>query len=424
MDDTPKILVVDDSSTLRTMLAEALTEAGYSVQTAADGYDAIKRLKESKFDLVTLDIEMPGLGGIEVLRIAKRLDAETCVLMVTSLNALQAALGAIRMGAYDYITKPFDVEEVLISVRRGLERRQLQLENARLLHHLTDMNQKLEEKVRDRTAALNDANDALRETNQQLERAYSELKELDRLKSEFITIASHELRTPLVAIQGYTNIILQGRLGPLNERQTSGLEVAETNIHRLVGIVNDILDIARLDSGRMKLRLGSFSVPDLLTQMSREMGVLADNRNQRLSVEENGRAAGLIALADRDRITQVLSNLVSNAIRFTPDHGEITLGCTRVDRDGQPMIEVWVRDTGIGIEPRYHQQIFEPFFEVQSSEYHSSGSIEFRSAGTGLGLSIVRGIVEQHGGKVWVESEPGKGSTFRFTVPVQISEAA
>jgi signal transduction histidine kinase len=415
MEGQAKILVVDDSSTLRAMLAEALEGAGYGVQTAFDGYDAIKKLKENRFDLVTLDIEMPGMGGIEVLRIAKRLDPDACVLMVTSLTALQAALGAIRMGAYDYITKPFDVEEILLSVRRGLERRALQIENARLLQHLTEMNQKLEEKVSERTAELNTANEALRETNQSLERANSELQELDRLKSEFITIASHELRTPLVAIQGYTNIILNGRLGTLNDRQRSGLQVAETNIHRLVSIVNDILDIARLDSRRMQLQPTAVSMPEILEQMRVEMHVLVENRNQSLTVEPCTDAPErLVAIADRARITQVLSNLLSNAIRFTPDQGAIAMGCKRVAPD---TIEVYVRDTGIGIEPQFHEKIFEPFFEVQSSEYHSSGSIEFRSGGTGLGLSIVRGIVEQHGGKVWVESEPGKGSTFRFTLP-------
>jgi signal transduction histidine kinase len=421
MHDSGNILVVDDSSTLRAMLAEALEDAGYSVQTASDGYDAIKRLKEGRFDLITLDIEMPGLGGIEVLRIAKTLDPDACILMVTSLTALQAALGAIRMGAYDYITKPFDVEEVLVSVRRGLERRSLQMENARLLRHLTELNQRLEEMVRERTAELNTANEALLQTNAQLERAFAELKELDRLKSEFITIASHELRTPLVAIQGYTNIILQGRLGPLNERQKTGLQVSETNIHRLVAIVNDILDIARLDSRKMQLRSSPFSVLELLEQMRLEMQILVENRSQSLTVEPSAADAGrLVAVADRDRIAQVLSNLLSNAIRFTPDRGCIALGCDRVSPG---TIEVFVRDTGIGIEPQYHEKIFEPFFEVQSSEYHSSGSIEFRSGGTGLGLSIVRGIVEQHGGKVWVESEPGKGSTFRFTLPAAERDA-
>jgi signal transduction histidine kinase len=420
MQEPANILVVDDSSSLRTVLAEALADAGFSVRTAEDGYAAIKRLKEARYALVTLDIEMPGLGGIEVLRIAKRLDPECCVLMVTSLNTLSAALDAIRMGAYDYITKPFEVEAVLASVRRGLERRSLQLENQRLLAHLTEANQALEVKVRDRTAQLaaanrqlEEANAALRETNRELEKAYQELKELDRLKSEFITIASHELRTPLVAIQGYTNIILQGRLGDLNERQRSGLQIAETNIHRLVAIVNDILDIARIDAHKLSLRPRPFGVHELLLQLKQEMQVLVDNRNQRMTVEEA--AEPFVALADRDRVLQVLSNLISNAIRFTPDHGELLLGCRRADEAG--LLEVWVRDTGIGIERQFHRRIFEPFFEVQASEYHSSGSIEFRSGGTGLGLSIVKGIVEQHGGRVWVESEPGKGSTFRFTLP-------
>ncbi|MBN2381502.1 response regulator [bacterium] len=422
-----QILVIDDSESMRKLIAESLTKEGFSVDVATDGISAIRKIKSTLYDLITLDVEMPGLRGIEVLRIIKKIDEHICVIMVTSIANIQTAINAIRQGAYDYITKPFDTEDMMQSIKRGLEQRRLFLENQRLLKHLQTMNEELEQKVLDRTQKLEESKKQLQvyahkleKKHKELEEAYEHLKELDQMKSEFITVASHELRTPLVAIQGYNSILIKEKLGPLTERQRKGLLVSESNINRLSNIVRDILDIARIDEHKLSIRCVPSNIYSLLSEVLEELRPLAEERQQVIClIARNDLPQVWI---DNTRIAQVLHNLIMNAIRFTPDQGKITLDA-RLDEsipEFKDMIIVSVSDTGIGISRKHFGQIFERFFEIQSSEYHSSGTTEFKSGGTGLGLSIVKGIVEEHGGKVWIESdldEGGSGSTFSFTIP-------
>ncbi|MBI2567632.1 MAG: response regulator [Candidatus Schekmanbacteria bacterium] len=420
-----RILTIDDSQTTRRLICDALTSDGYDVDTASDGITAISKIKNQRYDLLTLDVEMPGLHGIEVLRIVRKIDPEIVVIMVTNLDSIQTALHCIRQGAYDYVTKPFTSEEMVLAVGRGIEQRRLSRENKRLVENLRKMNEELEEKVRLRTRSLEESAQQLQvyaheleHKNTQLEEAYRKLKELDRLKSEFITIASHELRTPLVAIQGYNSILLGGRMGSLSDSQRRGLQISGENIQRLTNIVQDILDISRIDSTCLDLRPKVFDLGELVAQLRDEAAPLAERRKQTISVACRGPVPPVYA--DRNRIIQVFYNLILNAIRFTPDGGSITLGVTEPVPNAATHVEMWVSDTGIGIEEKYYEQVFERFFEIQPSEHHSSGTIEFRSGGSGLGLSIVKGIVEQHGGKVWVSSEltrGGIGSTFTFTLP-------
>lgn len=424
-----RILVIDDSESMRKLISETLTNEGFTVDVASDGISAIRMIKSNPYDLITLDVEMPGLRGIEVLRIIKKIDTNICVIMVTSIATIQTAINAIRQGAYDYITKPFDTEDMILSLKRGLEQRHLFLENQRLMKHLQAMNEELEQKVLDRTRKLEESKrqlqvyaEQLEKKHNELEAAYAELKQLDQMKSEFITVASHELRTPLVAIQGYNSIMLKEKLGPLTERQRKGLLVAESNITRLANIVKDILDIARIDEKKLILRRMPVDMNELLGQVTDELRPLVEERNQHISFSPVPEAKPVHV--DKGRIIQVLTNLIMNAIRFTPDHGTIQLGLEMLEPSetgATQFARIFISDTGIGIPEEYYDKIFERFFEIQSSEYHSSGTTEFKSGGSGLGLSIVKGIIQEHGGKVWVTSalsQGGQGSTFYFTVPV------
>ncbi|MFC1852883.1 response regulator [candidate division CSSED10-310 bacterium] len=423
-----KILVIDDSESMRNLISETLSKEGYAVDVASDGISAIRKIKNNPYDLITLDVEMPGLRGIEVLRIIKKIDMRIYVIMVTSIATIQTAINAIRQGAYDYITKPFDTDDMILSIKRALEQRRLFIENQQLMKHLQQMNEELEKKVLDRTRKLEESKRQLQVYATQLEKkhdelgvAYEELKELDRMKSEFITVASHELRTPLVAIQGYNSIMLKEKLGPLTERQQKGLLVSEANIARLSNIVKDILDIARIDEKKLSLKFKAVDIKNIIEQVIHEMTPLVDERNQEIySLIKEFHPSAYI---DENRIIQVLTNLIMNAIRFTPDNGKISLDAKLAGDSGpdKNFIKVSVIDTGIGIPEEYYGKIFDRFFEIQSSEYHSSGTTEFRSSGSGLGLSIVKGIIEEHGGRVEVVSNlstGGVGSTFSFTVPV------
>jgi PAS domain S-box-containing protein len=230
-------------------------------------------------------------------------------------------------------------------------------------------------------------------------------RELDRMKTEFVSQVSHELRTPLTAIKGFTDMLLDGDAGELDEEQQEYLGIVQQNVDRLVSLINDLLDISRIESGRVKLQLESISVGTIIESVVATMSPLVEGKNQALSVEVD--PALPLVRGDRDRIVQVVTNLVSNAYKYTPAGGAIRVEAVRAG----DVARIAVRDSGIGIAPEDVAQLFTRFFRVDSSLTREIG-------GTGLGLSIVKSIVEMHGGTVAVESEPGKGSTFSFTVPL------
>jgi PAS domain S-box-containing protein len=227
-------------------------------------------------------------------------------------------------------------------------------------------------------------------------------KELEKMKDQFISAVTHELRTPLVSIKGYIDYVVSGELGSLPAEVASSLNVAKRNTDRLISLTNDLLDVQRLQAGRLQLNVEPLNLQQVLAQCVQEIKLLIDQKKQRLNlvVEEN-----LPVQGDPVRLSQVLVNLLVNASKFTPGEGVITLRA-RVKDD---TIEVQVSDTGIGIREQDLMRVFEPFAAIEKPSY-----IE----GTGLGLSITKGLVEAHGGKIWAESPgEGKGATFTFLLP-------
>ncbi|HEY7062586.1 MAG TPA: response regulator [Chloroflexota bacterium] len=235
-------------------------------------------------------------------------------------------------------------------------------------------------------------------------------RELDRMKTEFVSQVSHELRTPLTAIKGFTDMLLDGDAGDLDEEQEEYLNIVKQNVDRLVSLINDLLDISRIESGRVKLQLESINLGAIVESVVTTMRPLVEGKSQTLAVAVE--PALPLARGDHDRIVQVVTNLVSNAYKYTPTGGAIRV---EAGRDGD-LARIAVRDSGIGIAPEDVAQLFTRFFRVDSSLTREIG-------GTGLGLSIVKSIVEMHGGTVVVESEPDKGSTFSFTVPLAAATA-
>jgi PAS domain S-box-containing protein len=230
-------------------------------------------------------------------------------------------------------------------------------------------------------------------------------RELDRMKTEFVSQVSHELRTPLTAIKGFTEMLLDGDAGDVNEEQQEYLDIVKSNVDRLVALINDLLDISRIESGRIKLDLAPIDVVEIITLVVNTMRPLLEGKSQTLSVDV---PAGLPpAMGDRDRVIQVVTNLVSNAHKYTQAGGAIRVFATR----DQNMLRIAVQDNGMGIPAEDIPRLFTRFFRVDSSLTREIG-------GTGLGLSIVKSIVELQGGSVSVESELEHGSTFAFTLPV------
>jgi signal transduction histidine kinase len=236
-------------------------------------------------------------------------------------------------------------------------------------------------------------------------------RELDRMKTEFVSQVSHELRTPLTAIKGFTDMMLDGDAGDVNEEQAEYLGIVKSNADRLVALINDLLDVSRIESGRIQLKLEAVDLREVLASVVATMRPLLDGKGQKLTQAIDDDLP--LAWADRDRVVQVATNLVSNAHKYTQAGGEIDVTATR---DGDH-VRVAVRDNGMGIPSEDIPKLFTRFFRVDSSLTREIG-------GTGLGLSIVKSIVEMQGGEVSVDSELRKGSTFAFTVPIAEAAAA
>lgn len=245
----------------------------------------------------------------------------------------------------------------------------------------------------------------LRDSYAKLENAYAELKEEDKTKSDFISTASHELRTPLTVINSYLEMFEDGMLGKLNENQQDKLAVIRSQTDHMIKLVEDMLDTSKLESRKFRIQKHSLNLVEIAKNAIDEISRLADLKEHTISLQVNRKVDSIEG--DGHRIKQVFSNLLTNAIKYTPNKGKIDVGIR--NENGHLLISI--SDTGIGIHEGEHEKIFEKFYTVGGK------SLTRESERMGLGLTIAKGIVEAHGGKIWVESEVNKGSTFYFTLP-------
>jgi signal transduction histidine kinase len=267
-------------------------------------------------------------------------------------------------------------------------------------HEISQLNQSLEEKIAGRTQELERANRCLKEQNMKL-------KENDRLKSEFMANMSHELRTPLNSIIGFSRVILKGIDGPVTELQQADLAAIHNSGKHLLILINDVLDLAKIESGKLELQLEELDIEEMVSGVLNTCKALIKNKKVRL-VEEV--AADLPYIyADKTRIRQILLNILSNAIKFTYE-GSITLKIKKIAKENKILISV--ADTGIGIKNEDIPRVFDKFQQVD-------GSSTRREGGTGLGMAITKEFVKIHGGKIWLESSFGLGTTFFVELPVK-----
>lgn len=233
------------------------------------------------------------------------------------------------------------------------------------------------------------------------------IRELDRMKSEFVSNVSHELRTPLTAIKGSVDNMLDGLTGPLDEKQTRYVTRIKSNADRLARLINDLLDLSRIEAGKIDLRATNLSLVALTKEVAENLRPMAAEKL--ISLEVLARESDVTAWADRDKVVQVLMNLIGNAVKFTPTDGKVTVD---VRRNGDEWVEVSISDTGPGVPSDEVSRIFDKFYQIARADRQ-------KTKGTGLGLAISKALVEMHGGRIWVESEAGKGSTFSFALPAQ-----
>ena len=254
---------------------------------------------------------------------------------------------------------------------------------------------------------IDETNKKLLETQEKLKKSYEELKRMDEKKDEFISIAAHELKTPITAIHGFSQLLQNDKIIENKEMRKKFLKIIDKETKRLGNLVTDILDLSRIDLGTIKFNYQEVDLYELLESIKREANILI---KEGLKIEYEIEKNLPKIITDRERLVQILLNLINNAVKYTP-RGKITVG---VKKEGA-FIHFYVKDTGIGIPTSQREKIFERFYQIDSSYTREK-------SGTGLGLSLCKEFVERLGGRIWVESKPGKGSTFHFTLPVNKNE--
>jgi signal transduction histidine kinase len=398
MREQPKVLVVDDEESVVVTIEAILQLDGYSVATTTSGAEARKMVREVEYDLVLTDLRLEDGDGLEVLKAVRESYPETVTIMLTGYASLESAIQALRAGAYDYLVKPSEVEELRATVARGLERRRLGQELRLRVAELADLNESLQARIDAATAELKER--------------YEQLKELDRMKSQFLSIASHELKTPITAMSGFLQVALRRvrRLGdgeaaaPVAEGLraiTEQLEVVYRQTGKLARLVDELLDVSRIQTGRIEFRYADVDLSELANEVATRMQLTTSTHA--ISVRRDSEN---VVTADRDHLEQVLNNLVTNAIKYSPTGGTITIN-VRPDGDG---VRLSVTDQGIGIPEKELEAIFGLF-------YRSPDRAARDAAGMGLGLYISREIVVRHGGRIWAESGGVKGSTLNVVIP-------
>lgn len=282
-----------------------------------------------------------------------------------------------------------------------LQQAQISVELRQKILQIEELNVSLEAKIHERTTELERVNLELRAANDQLQ-------ELDRLKSAFVSIVSHELRTPMTSIKGYVENILDGLAGGLTDKQTYYLTRVKLNTERLTRMVNDLLDLARIedpDKRHEYLRPVPMSIRDLVAEVVESFQPMARQRS--ITVKADNPPSLPFIRGDRDKLHQILTNLIGNAVKFTPAGGEVLVAATARFDDS---VQICVSDTGCGIPPHERDKVFDKFFR--------GAGIPEEARGAGLGLAITKSLVELHGGQLWMESTPGKGSRFFFSLRV------
>lgn len=361
-----RILAVDDEDLFRQMLTAWLKEDGYDVESAANGDEAIAKIQAAPFDVILLDIKMPGVDGIGVLKYVKEHHPGVEVIMVTGYEDIRIAVECMKLGASEFLTKPIDSDGLSARVRSIL-------------------------------------------------RAHTAERQVEALQTEFNSMLLHDLHTPLNSIKTTLRYITNGMAGPLVEQQEQLMKYIDATAERVLSIVKDALDLTALEAGKVLLEKNPTHVGQLATRVVQWMDIVA--RAHKLSIRQEIEPNLPEINVDGNKIEQIVSNLLHNAITYNRDGGTVTVRVakgTMMDELGKkekPCIQIDVLDTGAGIAKEELPVIFDKHKQV------ITGKASDRKT-TGLGLAICKSIAEAHRGKIWVESEVGKGSKFSVALPL------
>ena len=412
-DGATSILLVDDRVDNLIALEAILEPLGVELDRAMSGEEALRQLLAKEYACVVLDVQMPGMNGFETARYIKARE-RTKHLPIIFLTAISKeeryVFEGYAAGAVDYLFKPFEPEilrsKVNVFVDLSRKTRQLERQSQQIreierrtleVKHTTE----LAEQEAHSAEQLRRVNDQLRTANDELRTRQAELERAMGARSRFYASMSHELRTPINAVLGYTTLMLDEIYGPITPRQAQSLTRVAKAAQHLLELVNDVLDLSKIEAGRIELHVEAVKFPSVIEDLFVSVRPLADENGIELSVKHEGEPYGIST--DPRRVRQIVLNLLSNAIKF--GNGKpVEVRTGRLPDGG---VEVLVRDQGIGIAKENLGRIFEEFVQITRKD----------EQGTGLGLPISRRLAELLGGSLSVESELDKGSTFRLVLP-------
>lgn len=431
------ILIVDDLATNRKLMKTLLALQGHRILEADDGCAALERIRAERPDLVVTDLLMPAMDGFELVR-TLRADHELANTHVVFSSATytdsQSRNLAASLGVYHFLDKPIEPEELLkvvdgalagdlsipaIQARPALDTgvvdqghlKLLQIKLFEKIAELQTMNDLLDSKVQEKTSSLANANQVLQREIHQRAHAERDLEysrnEQIRLKNEFFSHVSHELRGPLTAVHQFSTLLHDQVAGPLTADQAECTEVILRNIDQLRAMVNDLLEVTRTQTGKLSVSLSPTSLPHQITNITRIFSAAASAKGIQITTRLQDNLPRV--LADSVRLHQVLSNILGNALKFTPERGSILLRAElSTDRIS---VQVHIADNGCGIPPADLPHIFDRLYQAHDSTTESR-------KGLGLGLYICQQLVQLQGGRIWASSELSHGTEISFSIPV------
>jgi two-component system phosphate regulon sensor histidine kinase PhoR len=479
----PRILVVDDEKRIRDGCHKVLTQEGFEVDRAETGEAGIKMIEEAHYDIVLLDLKMPGLSGFDVLGNVKALHPDTVVIVITGYATVDHSIEAMKKGAFDFIPKPFSPEQLRVVVSKAIEhtrtlqdianeksrmrvlinqlasgvmatdnRKRVALANPAFLRMLgyrgeSVVGHRTEEFIGDERLlkmidqALSMGEQEFIELTEELDlegkgegeetilvarcvpfkdrldrilgtvtvlHDITALKKMDQLKSDFVSMVAHEIRSPMNSVLAQLKVILDGLAGNVSEKQQEILGRASEKIRTLSDLSTDLLDLARIESGLVTQEKENLNIAEFLADQVAFYQAKAQAKDIRLELGPLPELPPV--LANRSNMEEVLSNLITNALNYTPEGGSILVSVAKAN----DYLCISVKDTGIGITQEDLERIFDRFYRVKSEKTRFV-------TGTGLGLSIVKSIVQAHNGMVRVESDPDRGTTFYVYIPLIVS---
>ena len=377
MDKTDRILVIDDEDGIRQGCCRVLRPQGYTVETAGNFKEGLRKIKEEIFDLVLIDVMLPDGRGIDLLKPIRERDPETVSIIITGYATVELAVDTIKKGAYNFISKPFTADMLLMTVNQGLEKRHLSLETKRL-------------QTIEREAV-------------ELARARDAAEKLNEFKSSFLQVAAHELRSPVSGAQSLVRTLLHGLAGELKPQQSELLSRVEIRLNFMLDMINDILTLASSKSIEIDRPLEALQVKPVLQRVIDSFAEEA--KNQQVVVKFSAPGKSIPVLATEYGLNMVFRNLIGNAIKYSKQGGTVEVAVQMEDE----VVKISVADTGIGIPEEDIPHLGDEFFRARNA--HLEGI-----TGTGLGLSIVKQYVNRFGGQLDVVSSLGKGTTFKVSL--------